>query len=102
MTRFLCMALVLSLWGQPAWAGKDAKDKKSSEELKIEGKLSEDDARDALLKKSPHRVHEYKMQKGKVYIIDLSSKDFDSFLRLENSKAKNLAYNDDVTPDNLD
>ncbi len=87
----------------PGFGGADdAKDKKNREAgLKVEGKLTSDDPADKFLK-TPHKVHEYKMKAGKIYVIDLSSKDFDSFLRLENSAGKNLAANDDATPDTLD
>lgn len=100
MIRFLCVALVFGLTGQAGWAGKDAKT--GSEELKVAGKLSDDDPKDALLKKSPHKAHEFKMQAGKVYVIDLASKDFDAVLRLENPAGKQVAINDDARPGTLD
>jgi thiol-disulfide isomerase/thioredoxin len=82
-------------------AGDDPKPKKQPG-LKIEGKLSDDDPKDKFLKKSPHKVHEFKMKAKSVYVIDLSSKDFDSVLRIEDSKQKHLAANDDFKPPNLD
>jgi thiol-disulfide isomerase/thioredoxin len=68
--------------------------------LQVEGKLTDDDPKDMLLKKSPHKVHECKLSAGGIYVIDMKSKDFDTFLRLEDSKKKQLAFNDDIAPPN--
>src|SRR5262249_41467442 len=38
---------------------------------------------------------------GTIYVIDMASKDFDTYLRLEDSDKKQLAENDDIAPDNL-
>ena len=78
-------------------------DKKSgSMELKVEGKLSADDPKDKFFPKSPSKKHDYKMENGKIYVLELSSKDFDSVLRLEDAEGKNVAVNDDARPDTLD
>ena len=47
------------------------------------------------------RVHELKMLKGKTYVLDLESPDFNTFLILEDAAGKKLAENDDIGPDNL-
>jgi len=59
------------------------------------GTLSAKDPPDPLLKKVPHKVHEVKLEAGKAYQIDLQSKDFDAFLRVEDAKGKHLADDDD-------
>lgn len=100
MRPFFFLALALCLCTRPGWAGEDKKGK--DVELQVDGKLSDDDLKDKVLKKSPHKMHELKVKKGGVYIIDLHSKDFDAVLRLENSKGKQLAINDDVNPPALD
>jgi CHAT domain-containing protein/Tfp pilus assembly protein PilF len=64
--------------------------------LVIEGKLTKDDPRDAVRTKSGHKVHEVKLEAGKCYQIDLQSKDFDPFLRLEDDQKKQLGFNDDI------
>src|SRR5262249_42720241 len=60
------------------------------------GRLSKDDPRDAVRQQSGHKVHEVKLEAGKCYQIDLVSKDFDPFLRLEDSRKKQLGFNDDL------
>jgi tetratricopeptide (TPR) repeat protein/CHAT domain-containing protein len=77
----------------PLRAGEDARP------VVIDGKLARDDPRDAVRKESGHKVHEVKLEAGKCYQIDLASKDFDTFLRLEDAKRNQLAYNDDFDPD---
>src|SRR5262245_30399239 len=95
-------ALAFCLCGQPAWAGGDAKGKKDKDvELKVDGKLSDDDPVDKVLKKI-HKVHEFAAKKDVVYVIDMSSDAVDALLRLENPKGKTLAINDDANPPNLD
>jgi thiol-disulfide isomerase/thioredoxin len=78
-----------------------AQEKKADDELKIEGKLTADDPRDKVVKMSPHKVHEFKMKAGTTYVIEMKSKEFDPFLRLEDSKGKQLEINDDVSPTDL-
>jgi len=65
-------------------------------DFKVEGKLTKDDPKDKLLKKSPVKAYDYKMQSGTIYVIDLKSKDFDAVLRLEDPKGKQVAINDDA------
>jgi thiol-disulfide isomerase/thioredoxin len=96
MHRLLTTALAIGLLLPAVWAADDAK------ELKVEGKLSKEDPKDKVLKNSPHKVHEFKMTEKSIYVIDLSSKDFDSVLRLEDSAGKQVAINDDATPETLD
>jgi len=65
-------------------------------DFKVEGKLSNDDPKDKLLKKSPSKAYDYKMKSGTIYVIDLKSKAFDAVLRLEDPKGKQVAINDDA------
>jgi predicted RNase H-like nuclease (RuvC/YqgF family) len=48
------------------------------------------------VQKSPHKVHEFKMTADKTFIIRLVSREFDPYLRLEDSTGKQLAFNDDA------
>ncbi|HYT89064.1 MAG TPA: PPC domain-containing protein [Gemmataceae bacterium] len=41
------------------------------------------------------------MLAGKTYVIDMSSPQFDTYLRLEDDKGKVVAENDDISPTNL-
>jgi len=63
--------------------------------------LTDDDAKDTKLKNQHCKVYKLKLSEGQAYRIDLSSKDFDPFLRLEDPKGKEVAFNDDVAPGNL-
>jgi hypothetical protein len=64
------------------------------EGLAVEGALSKEDPLDKGHKKHC-RVYDVKMIAGKTYVIDLMSKQFDAFLRLEDAAGKQLAQDDD-------
>ncbi len=49
-----------------------------------------------LTAKEVQKIHEMKLTAGKRYVIDLESKAFDTFLRLEDAQGKKLAENDDI------
>jgi len=63
--------------------------------LAIKGSLDNTDAIDPLGSKRQHKVYSVKLEAGKTYTIDLTSGDFDSFLRLADSRFKILATDDD-------
>jgi thiol-disulfide isomerase/thioredoxin len=63
--------------------------------LSKQGVLKEDDAKDTKLTTSPSTKYPIKLTAGKTYRIDLKSTDFDSFLRLEDSTGKEVAFDDD-------
>ena len=69
--------------------------KAGAELLKVDGQLTNDDPKDRIRKGSVHKVHTVKMLAGKSYTIDLVSRDFDAYLRLEDSAGTNLAEDDD-------
>jgi hypothetical protein len=94
MCRTLVWGLMLLVPLPAAWSQETNKtDDKGTK--KITGKLSPDDPKDKVMAKSPHQVHTMKMKAGKTYQIDLVSRAFDSFLRLEDSAGKELAKDDD-------
>ena len=62
--------------------------------LNIEAVLTKEDPIDKVRKKHC-RVYDVKMKMGVTYVIDLTSKQFDAFLRLENAGGKQLAQDDD-------
>src|SRR5262249_25611600 len=66
-------------------------------------KLMDDDEKDtsAQTRSSHRKVYKLKLSEGQVVRIDLTSKDFDTFLRLEDGTGKELAFNDDVAHNNL-
>jgi thiol-disulfide isomerase/thioredoxin len=63
-------------------------------------KLTADDEKDngPQTSNSHRKVYTIKLTEGQAYRIDLTSKDFDTILRLENAAGKQLAFNDDVNP----
>jgi thiol-disulfide isomerase/thioredoxin len=98
MHRLLVGALALGLTLPALRAAADAKD--GEMELKVDGKLTKEDAKDKILKASPHKVHEFKMKAGSIYVIDMKRQDqkdmkFDPVLRLETSAGRQVALNDD-------
>ncbi len=99
MLRAITWSLVLCL-PFPAALGQDppAKEDKAKaigKDLKFDGKLTADDPKDQVLQNSYHKVHTLKLEAGTTYVIDLKSFQFDSFLRLEDAKKKQLAQDDD-------
>lgn len=64
------------------------------EGLAIDSKLDNADPADPL-GKNQHKVFSVRLEAGKTYTIDMASGDFDSFLRLLDSKFKVLATDDD-------
>jgi thiol-disulfide isomerase/thioredoxin len=102
MARMLvCAVIVLFPSATLLVQGAGEKKADGAAGLKVTGKLSPDDPKDKLLK-NPHKAYEFKMEAGKIYVIDLSSKDFDAVLRLENPDGKQVAINDDAEPGTLD
>src|SRR5271155_162841 len=68
--------------------------------LTIQGQLKDTDPLDRLRKQSHQRVHEVDLKANQVYLIELRSVDFDTFLRVEDAKGKSLTDNNDITPGN--
>jgi Bacterial pre-peptidase C-terminal domain len=64
-------------------------------QLKIEGELNNDDPIDLLGPKHRYKVHTVHMTAGRNYTIDMSSGNFDTFLRLMDNQFGKLAEDDD-------
>ena len=62
-----------------------------------EGKIEAADPKDAKLKFTPCKIHSIELKAGKTYVIDLISnnKDIDPYLRVEDNKNTELAFDDD-------
>lgn len=91
----LCLVPALAiaiLFGPTAVQGVQDK---GTEDVKIEGKLTDDDPKDKVRTSSVHKVHAVKLVGGRTYVIDLISADFDAYLRVEDSTGKQLAADDD-------
>ena len=69
--------------------------KKGEEILKVDGKLTSEDAKDKVRTSCHHKVHTIKLEQDATYVVDLVSDDFDAYLRLENSEEKEVAKDDD-------
>jgi hypothetical protein len=61
----------------------------------IDGVIKKTDPFDLEREKCYRHIHDFKMQAGKTYTIDLVSEDFDAYLRLENDDKGKLAEDDD-------
>jgi len=86
------IALAALLSGGPVRA---AEKKEDGIVLNLKGELTKNDPKDKVLNDSPHKVHPFSMLSGKAYRIDLKSKDFDAFLRLEDPSGRQVAVDDD-------
>jgi len=60
----------------------------------IEGELAHSDSPDRI-RNHPSKVYSCRLAAGKTYQIDLTSTDFDTFLRLEDANGNELAFDDD-------
>ena len=83
-----CLGAVLVialLAGFRTRSDEPAKEVKADFVLKVEGKLTADDPKDAVRKDSYCKVHTVKLEKDVVYRIDLISTQFDAYLRLEDA-----------------
>jgi serine protease Do len=92
-----CLALVFAgIGGSDARAGKEkTKDKKPVvKPVEIQGELTDNDPKDKEIG-GPAKVHKIKLKQGTPYLIDLTSTDFDSFLRLLDADGAELGHDDD-------
>ena len=95
----------LLTWGA-ATAPAQEKNGKSEAVFSKTESLTDKDEMDtgAMTKKSHRKVYKIKLMEGAAYRIDMMGKEkgFDSFLRIESPAGKEIAFNDDVAPNNLD
>ncbi len=64
-------------------------------QLKLEGKLTTDDAVDLVGPKHRYKIHTVRMAAGRTYTIDMASDNFDTYLRLMDGQFRKLAEDDD-------
>jgi hypothetical protein len=89
-------ALLIALLPVTPAGAKDGDGKApAAKPIVIEGQLTASDPKDTKLKGSPANLHKVKLTKGTVYVVDLVSKDFDAYLRLEDSGGRQLVEDDD-------
>jgi hypothetical protein len=81
---------------------KEEKKDKKEPRLKKSAELKADDEKDTKLTKSPRKVYTISLAAGATYQLDLASKDFDAFLRLEDAAGNEVAFNDDADPATFD
>jgi hypothetical protein len=105
------LTLGLGLCGLPVQAFQDkdvAKEEKKegpkeekidvsggAEIFKAEEELKKDDPKDKERTESAHHSYSLPLRGGKTYVIECTSKEVDSFLRLEDASGKKLAEDDD-------
>jgi peroxiredoxin len=92
MNRF-CVLAVLALLPANAAVAQTTEGKKFKN-IRIEDKLTQDDAKDRV-RNAPAKVHTVQLKGGNTYTIDMVSNEFDSYLRLEDSRGRQLAEDDD-------
>jgi len=85
---------ILQVQGPGAELGKAAGGAAENLVLNIAGNLQTTDNRDPV-RQQPGKVHEVKLKKGTTYQIDLMSKNFDAYMRLEDETGRELAKDDD-------
>ena len=93
----LALAVGCMLMGSTLGAG-DKKDKAKKDEPKevvVDGELINADVKDKVLTESYCKTYTYKMTEGRTYQIDLKSRTFDAYLRLENPQGNQVAEDDD-------
>jgi hypothetical protein len=92
-SRFaVSLAFIVALTMQ---AGLFADDKKAVKVFETDGVLANMDAKDKTEVGGFCKTYKHKLIEGRSYQIDLTSKAFDAFLRLEDAKGKKIAENDD-------
>jgi hypothetical protein len=69
---------------------------------KARASYTETEHKGQLSPKEREKSYPTQMAAGRAYVIDLASKQFDTFLRLEDEKGKVLSENDDISKDNQD
>lgn len=89
MLRIL-LIVSAAFWVAPVWAQQA-----NAELLKIDDSLANTDPKDKVRANSWHKVHPFRMTAGKSYTIDMTSSQFDPYLRLEDAKGAQLAQDDD-------
>jgi peroxiredoxin len=94
MTRYWAVAL-LALAPTAAGVAQTAAQKGAKEkEIRIQGQLSRDDPKDTK-RGTPCKVHLVKLKRGGSYTIDMKSRQFDSYLRLEDPAGTPITEDDD-------
>lgn len=93
MARLLAFA-ILAFLAATQLAPVVGKEKQKDKEFRHEGKLTKDDPVDEG-RKGPKHVHKVQMKAGKIYTIDMVSRDFDSYLRLLDPAGRQLEEDDD-------
>lgn len=86
--------------GRP-FTPEDWQREKASGIFVIAGELTRADPLDRERKASYFKVHELDLQAGEIYVLDLRSAAFDTFLRLEDGTGRKISENDDISPTDL-
>jgi len=102
----VALLLALAVTAAPRSSAGEKDEKKEPEKsgalLKVDGELTDDDPMDKVQQNSHFKTYRVKLAEGKTYQIDMKSKQVDPFLRLEDPKGQQVAFNDDFAPPALD
>ncbi len=93
----LSMPLILAciVLAQVRLSAGEKKDKDKPENVVVNDALTTGDVKDKVRTGSYCKTYVFKMVEGKSYQIDMMSKDFDSYLRLEDPQGQQVAADDD-------
>ncbi len=97
----MALIIIAAFGMQTQLRAGDKKDKdgekktEKNDNITIEAELLNADLKDKVLTQSYCKTYTYKMTQGRTYQIDMISKAFDAFLRLEDPKGTQVAADDD-------
>jgi hypothetical protein len=103
-TGFSALVGVASMWTVVAAVGavltaqekgQKPAEKGEAKAVKYEDQITNADPFDKVRGESHHKIYFHKMEAGRGYRIDLESRDFDAYLRVEDPDGMSLAENDD-------
>jgi Bacterial pre-peptidase C-terminal domain len=94
LTALALLAAGCLVVGAQIGAGEKKDNEKKPDELVINDELINADLKDKVLKESLCKNYTHKLTAGKTYLIDMKSRAFNSFLRLEDPEGTQVAEDD--------
>jgi hypothetical protein len=95
LTFVAALLLQAGLFAEEKKKDQDSDDKKPVKVFEVDAALATTDPKDKSAVGSFCKTYKQKLVEGRSYQIDLTSKAFDAFLRLEDAKGKAIAEDDD-------
>jgi len=94
-STFLTLVAILAHANLHAGEKKDKEKDKKSEDIVVNDTLTDKELKDKVRSGCYCKTYVFKMVEGKSYQLDMKSKDFDSYLRLEDPQGQQVAADDD-------